>query len=56
MRRILFFHECFPAGGAERVTADMARYLTKENFEIHLIASFLKNTIDCIHGCEIPSH
>ena len=28
MKRILFFHEVFPCGGAERVTIDIANYLS----------------------------
>lgn len=33
MKRILFFHEVFPCGGAERVTIDIANYLSGYGYE-----------------------
>jgi glycosyltransferase involved in cell wall biosynthesis len=40
MKRIAFVHNNFPAGGAERVTVDIARYLsTFEGYEVYVYAS-----------------
>lgn len=35
-RKVLFFHETFPCGGAERVTLDIARYITDFNYEVYV--------------------
>ena len=39
MKRILFFHEVFPCGGAERVTIDIANYLSFSS-QSHFIKTF----------------
>lgn len=40
MIRIAFVHNRFPAGGAERVTIDIARYLSKfEDYKVYVYAS-----------------
>ncbi|MCI5742855.1 glycosyltransferase [Phocaeicola faecicola] len=55
--RILFFHDTFPAGGAERVTQDIADYISNKGYEVYLIASHL-NVNDCqhLHLIEVPDN
>lgn len=36
-KRIAFFHEYFPKGGAERVTNDLAHFFHEKGYEIYLI-------------------
>ena len=36
-RRILFFHSEFPAGGAERVTMDIADFVAQYGYETYVI-------------------
>lgn len=38
-KRVLFYHENFPAGGAERVTMDIANYISKFEYEVYVLAS-----------------
>lgn len=35
-RRVLFFHEEFPSGGGERVTRDIARYISRSDYEVYV--------------------
>lgn len=56
-RRILFFHDTFPAGGAERITQDIADYISDKGYEVYLIASHMN--VDCcrnIHLIEVPGN
>ena len=40
MVRIAFIHNRFPAGGAERITIDVASYLSRfEGYQVHVYAS-----------------
>lgn len=41
-RRVLFLHESFPAGGAERVTIDIANYIAAFNYQT-FVCSRLQN-------------
>lgn len=41
-KRILFLHEAFPAGGAERVTIDIARYISEYDYQT-FVCSRLQN-------------
>lgn len=46
MTRIAFVHNNFPAGGAERVTADIASYLSSlEGYEVYIYASRISETL-----------
>jgi glycosyltransferase involved in cell wall biosynthesis len=41
--KLLFLHEVFPAGGAERATLDIANYVTPYNYEVYVITRQNKN-------------
>lgn len=41
-KRILFLHEAFPAGGAERITLDIARYISEYDYQT-FVCSRLQN-------------
>ena len=46
MIRIAFIHNNFPAGGAERVTVDIARYLsTCEGYQVYVYASRIASAL-----------
>lgn len=47
MTRIAFIHNSFPAGGAERITIDIARYLAsyEENYEIYVYTTKLSEEL-----------
>ncbi len=60
MTRIAFIHNRFPAGGAERITADIARYLLSFSggYSVFVYASHLGDThsfSECITFRQIPS-
>lgn len=38
-KKILFFHIEFPAGGAERVTLDIANYISAYDYEVYVLAN-----------------
>lgn len=42
VRRVLFYHENFPAGGAERVTIDIANYVSAHGYEVFVLARNVK--------------
>lgn len=35
-RKVLFFHEEFPSGGGERVTRDIARYISQSDYDVYV--------------------
>ena len=37
-KKIVFFHEEFPFGGAERITMDIANYISSHNYKTYIIA------------------
>lgn len=39
VRKVLFYHENFPAGGAERVTMDIANYVSGRGYKVYVLAS-----------------
>lgn len=39
VRKVLFYHENFPAGGAERVTIDIANYISNRGYEVYVLAA-----------------
>ena len=39
MNKVLFYHLEFPAGGTEKVTINIAKFLSNKNYEIHIITS-----------------
>lgn len=39
VRKVLFYHENFPAGGAERVTIDIASYISNRGYKVYVLAS-----------------
>lgn len=41
-KRILFLHNEFPSGGAERVTVDIANYICSDRFETYVLAKELR--------------
>lgn len=46
-KKVLFYHDEFPNGGAERVTIDVANYVSSYNYEIFVVAckvNFCSNT------------
>ena len=46
MIKVAFIHNNFPAGGAERVTIDIARYLGKtENYQVHVFATRINESV-----------
>lgn len=47
MKRILFFHNEFPCGGAERATIDIANYLSSFGYEFFVLA--------CKKKAEVPN-
>ncbi|WP_294080872.1 glycosyltransferase [Proteiniphilum sp. UBA5384] len=40
-KKILFLHDTFPAGGAERITIDIANYITTFGYEVYVSARTL---------------
>lgn len=54
MKRILFFHEVFPSGGAERVTIDIANYLSDYGYETFVALCRKKYDAVGIHAIELP--
>lgn len=38
-RRVAFVHDVFPAGGAERVTLDVANYLSSNGYEVYVFTT-----------------
>ena len=55
MNKVLFYHLEFPAGGTEKVTINIAKFLSNKNYEIHIITSnktqnkdfsYIKNIIE----------
>ena len=63
MIRIAFVHNCFPAGGAERVTIDVARYLSRfGGYEVYVYASRIADSLlteemrDYFTLRQIPKH
>lgn len=54
-RRVLFLHETFPAGGAERVTIDIANYIAEFNYQT-FVCSRLQNEFkgENIQMMELP--
>ena len=49
-KRILFLHNEFPSGGADRVTIDIAGYISHYGFEVYVLAreirdKFLSNIV-----------
>lgn len=56
-KKILFYHEQFPSGGAERVTMDIAQFLADSCYEVHLIVSQLAGEVKALMTInEIPGH
>lgn len=56
-KKILFYHEQFPSGGAERVTMDIAQFLADSCFEMHLIVSRLAGEVKVLMTIsEMPGH
>ncbi|MEG0038835.1 MAG: glycosyltransferase [Bacteroides sp.] len=41
-KKILFFHEVFPAGGAERVTLDIADYVSARGYQVYVLTCELR--------------
>lgn len=39
VRKVLFYHESFPAGGAERVTIDIANYISNRGYKVYVLTS-----------------
>ena len=39
MNKVLFYHLEFPAGGTEKVTINIAKFLSNKNYEIHVMTS-----------------
>lgn len=54
MKRILFFHEEFPCGGAERITIDIANFLSAFDYEIFLVCCRKKREVAGIQIIELP--
>ena len=55
MNKVLFYHLEFPAGGTEKVTINIAKFLSNKNYEIHVMTSnktqnedfpYIKNIIE----------
>lgn len=42
VKNVLFFHEVFPAGGAERVTLDVANYISSYGYKVYVLACNVK--------------
>ena len=62
MKRIAFVHNWFPAGGAERVTIDIAEYLNMVGgYEVYVFATHLSESMltekvqKVVHLRSIPS-
>lgn len=58
MPKIAFIHNNFPSGGAERVTIDIARYLSSfEGYRVYVLATRISDGGygDFITTCRIPS-
>lgn len=57
MNRILFFHDTFPGGGAEKVTADIANFVSLHGYEVFVVSRKIKNfSILNIKTIELPNH
>ena len=54
MKKVLFFHDEFPCGGAERVTIDIANYLSGFGYEFVVLACKKKVEVDNIKIIELP--
>ena len=54
MKRILFFHEVFPCGGAERVTIDIANYLSGYGYESFVALCHKTYDVAGIEVIELP--
>ena len=62
MKKVAFIHNDFPAGGAERVTMDIAGYLHEsEDYEVYVFATRIKESLisedvkSSLKLCTIPS-
>lgn len=55
MKRILFFHEVFPCGGAERVTIDIANYLSGYGYESFVALCHKTYDVAGIEIIELPN-
>ena len=42
-KRVLFLHNEFPSGGAERVTVDIADYISERGFDIYVLAREIRD-------------
>ena len=44
-RNIAFIHDVFPAGGGERVTIDIANYLSEQGYNIYIFTTLLSSNL-----------
>lgn len=54
MKNVLFFHDEFPCGGAERVTIDVANYLSEFGYDFFVLACKKKDDVANIKIIELP--
>lgn len=62
IKRVLFFHEEFPCGGAERVTLDIGEHISAHGYEVYVLAHRVKRldydhltVIQIPEKCEVRS-
>lgn len=54
MRKILFIHDVFPCGGAERVTVDIASYVLKYDYEVYVVACRFSKYCSHVISVKLP--
>lgn len=56
MKNILFYHEALPGGGVERVTIDIAEYLSLFEYDVYVVTRKVDcdKIYDCIKILELP--
>lgn len=54
MRKILFIHDVFPCGGAERVTVDIADYVVKYGYKVYAVACRFGKECSNIISVQLP--
>lgn len=43
MNKVLFYHDAFPFGGAERITLDIANYVYNKGYEVYVLTPNLQS-------------
>jgi len=54
MKKVLFIHDVFPCGGAEKITIDIADYITSKGYEFHVVACHFTQKLPNIIETTLP--